>query len=69
MYNSNLVKILYSCKQLSEKLTGLCFFEFFPFDNVVEELAVRYVFHNQEQLFRCLDDFVKLDNMRVSYYF
>jgi hypothetical protein len=58
MNDSDLVQILNPCQKLSEKLTGFCFFELLPLDDVVKELAVRDILHDEKELLGGFDDLV-----------
>ena len=46
-----------------EELAGLVLFEPFVLDNIVEELAILHVLHDQEQLLGGFDDLVQLDQV------
>ena len=66
MNDFEFVAVFDTADDLVEHFAGLIFVHAFLFDNVVEKLALAQKLHHQEQVFRRLDDFVQLDNVRVA---
>lgn len=57
VHNAQLVQVLDRALDLLEEFASLFFLKLLLFDDVVEQLAPRYVLHDQEELLRRLDDF------------
>lgn len=66
MTDTALVQVLNSADQLPVELCSLLFVEASITDNEIEQLATVGMFHNHEKFLFCLNDFVKLDDVRVS---
>jgi len=66
MHDIQLVKILNSCDNLVEKLQGLWLFDSLILDDVIKKFTTIRILHYQVQLFRRLNDFIKLDYVWVS---
>ena len=62
-----LMDILYSTNQFMEHSAGLGLVKALLFGYVVEELPILNVLHHKEQLFLCLNDFVKLYDVGVTH--
>lgn len=60
------MKILNAFDKLSEILTGFILFKSLLFHNVLEEFAFWDILHDKEKLFGSLDNFVKLNQVRVA---
>jgi hypothetical protein len=69
MDDSYFMDVLDSRDKLVEHFSSLRLSNAFIFDNMVEELALFHELHDQKELFRCLDDFIKLYYMWMSYEF
>ena len=65
--DSTLVNVLDTRDELQVELAGLLFGEPGVSDDVVEELTAVAVLHDHIKLFFGLDDFVELDDVRVSH--
>ena len=65
MHNSKLVEILNATDDLLEELASLGLLQFLLLDDVVEKLTSADKLHDQEELFRGLDDFKELDDIGV----
>ena len=68
MADLDLVEVLDACEDLMEESTCLSVLKAPLLDNVIKEFAARRVFHYQEKLFVRLNDFIELNNVRVSHY-
>lgn len=55
--------------KLREEFTGLAFFDSGILDDVVEELSSVRIFHDQIKLLMSLDDFIELNDARMSHEF
>lgn len=60
------MQVLNTRKNLVEKTACFLVWQAFLFYDVVKEFTTWHKLHNQEELPRRLDDFVQLDNIRVS---
>ena len=67
MCNAKLAKVFDARYQLLEQPAGLFFFQMVLGCDIVEELSVAAVFHDQEESLWCLYNLVHLDNVWVSY--
>jgi len=65
MDDVELVEVLDTSDYLVEELDGLRFFDPLVLDDVIEKLSPTCILHDQVQLFRRLDDFIKLDDVWV----
>ena len=65
MHNSQLVQVFDSADNLLEELAGFGFLEFLLLDDVVEQLAAADKLHDEKELFRRLNNFKQLDDVRV----
>lgn len=61
MDNVEFVNILDSCNNLLENGACLILWNFFRFDDIVEQLSRIHVLHDQEKLLGSLDDLIKLN--------
>jgi hypothetical protein len=61
------VNVLDAADDLLEDLTGLLLAHSLSADDVVEELAFLHELHHQEEMLRRFNNFVELDDVRVSY--
>ena len=52
-----------------EEFACFIFLNSFLLDDVVKQLAFLHEFGNEEELFGSLNDFIELNNIRVSYEF
>jgi len=66
MNNAKLMKILNARDYLLEIFACLLFFESRVFDYVIEEFATTSVFHNKIEFLWCFDDFIHLNDIRMS---
>lgn len=66
MHNVKLVDVLDSGDYLLKVLARLILIDSCLLDNVVEELSAICVLHNQVQLLWSLNDFIKLNYIRMS---
>jgi hypothetical protein len=62
---SEFMKILNTTDDLLEKFACFYFLQTLFLDDVVKKFAPTSVLSNQEQLFRCLNDFKQLDDVGV----
>ena len=66
MHDVELVKVFDTGDDLMEKFEGLWLLHSLILDDVVEKLATISILHDEVQLLGRLDDFIELDNVRVS---
>ena len=66
MNDVDFVEILYSLDNLVEETARLNILEPFILNNVVEQFSLSCKLHDQEKLFRSLDNLIKLDDVAVS---
>ena len=69
MNDAKFMDVLNSRYYLLEKSAGFLIVNSRAFHDVIKELAAVRVLHDEEQLLRRLDNFVKLDDMRVPQLF
>ena len=65
MHDAYFMDILDAGDELVEHFSCFSFRDSLVLDDVIEELALFHELHDQKELFRCFDDFVKLDYMGV----
>ena len=65
MDDANFMDVLDAGDKLVEHFSGFGLGDSLVLDDVVEELALFHELHDQEELFRSFDDFIKLDYMGV----
>lgn len=58
--------ILDSTDDLFKHFTGFLLIHFLLADNIVKQLTIFHVLHYQKEMFRCFNDFIKLDDVRMS---
>lgn len=56
MHNTELVNILDSADDVLEESASFLFFQFSLLDNVIKELSLLHILHNQKQVLWCLDN-------------
>lgn len=66
MNNTQLMQVLNSSNNLLKILTSLSFPQSLHPNNLIKKFALRYILHNQKQLFGCFDNLVELDDVGVS---
>lgn len=55
---SNFMDVLNSCNKLWEDANGLIFIDSLILDNIVKQLSLLHVLHDQEQLLGCFNNLV-----------
>jgi len=65
--NANPMNILDACDKLMKHFDSLMLANPLIFYDIVEQLALLHVFHDEEELLWCLDDLVKLYDIGVPY--
>ena len=68
MANFILVDVLNARNDLLKEFASLIFLESLSLDNVFEKFSTRCVLHDEEQLPGGFDDFVQLNDVRVTHY-
>ena len=63
MNDSKFMNILDSTNDLFENFTSLVLIHSFPADNIIKKLSFLHVLHDKKEVFRSLDDLIKLDNI------
>ena len=66
MHNSELVQVFDSTDDLLEEFAGFGFFKFLLLDDVVEKFAATDELHDEKELFRRLNNFKQLNDVRMS---
>ena len=66
MADATTMNIFYATDYLLEELAGFGFFKFLLLDDVVEKLAAADELHDEKELFRCLNNFKQLNDVRMS---
>lgn len=66
MNDAKLMKVFNACYDLMEEFASLCLFDSLVLHDVVKELASTCILHDQVELLGCLDNFIKLNNMRMT---
>ena len=67
MCNSKFTKIFNSINELLEEPTSFLLRQVVFRSDVVEDFSVAAVLHDEEQSLRCFDDFIQLNDGRVSH--
>ena len=65
MDNAKLMEVLYPSDNLMKEPAGLWLLDSLALNDIIKEFSSTSILHDQVQLFRRLDNFVKLDYMRV----
>jgi hypothetical protein len=65
MNNVQLMEVRYATNDMLEEATSLEFIYFVAIDDVIEQLALLNVLHDEEEVLRSLNNFVQLDDARV----
>lgn len=65
MDDSDFVDILDAGNELMKHFSSFRLPDSLVLDDMIEQLALFHELHDQEKLFGCFDDFIKLDYMRV----
>ena len=66
MHNAQLLQILNTRYDLLEELACLCLFQTLLFDDVIEQFALGYVFCDEVELLRRLNNLIKLNDIWMS---
>ncbi len=66
MSDTFVMKIIHAECDLCEDGCGLFFFDFLLIDDFVKEITTFSILHDKVQFFGSFDDFVELDDKRVS---
>ena len=66
MNHSKFMKIFNASNDLLEECTCFWLFKFFLFDDVLKQLPLTDILHDQEQLFGCFDDLIQLDDVGMA---
>ena len=69
MGDSKPTQILNSGDKLLEEPTSFLFLQSILRSDIIKELTVTAMFHDQKNPLRCLYDFIDLDDVRVLHYF
>lgn len=67
MNDADLMNILNASNELMKHSDGFGFINPLILDDIVKQFSTLHVFHDQEELFGSLYDFVKLDDIGVAY--
>lgn len=65
MDDANFMDVFDARYKLMKHFSCFSFSDSFVLDNVIKELALLHELHDQKELFRCFDDFIKLNYMGV----